>query len=216
MKPAAHSASPPRARLSLRRRRTPSRRAPRPSRPAPPRFSGPPSDRPRGPAAGRELWSRRGRRARLKRVAGSGSGSGRQGASTDVSLGEARRSRAGRAASEPRSERSGAGAGARPGAEQPPPWRVSPSGQPGRGRRGRDLGPPAVKPTRPAPLPHLAPRTASRGGAASSSPNFTLVSSAQSQVSGSHQALLCHPARNSEAGAEGESGEGLGKLPAPR
>ncbi|KAJ8786213.1 hypothetical protein J1605_006433 [Eschrichtius robustus] len=155
--------------------------APLPPRPAPPRPAGPPSDRPRGPAARRELWSRRGRRARLKRVAGSGSGSGCRGASTDVSLGEARRSRAGRVAAEPRSERSGAGArpGARPGAEQPPPWRVSPSGQPGRGRRGRDLAPPAVKPTRPAPLPNLAPRTASRGGAGSSSPNFTLVSSSK-------------------------------------
>lgn len=147
----------PNTRVQLRRRTPLSLRAPRL---APP--SGLTPDRPRGPAACRELWSRRGRCARARRVAGSGSGSGRRGASTDVSLGEARRSRAGPAAAEPERDP----AGARPGAEQPPPWGVSPSGQHG---RGRDPAPLAGKPTRPlAPTP--------RGGAGSPSPDSPLVS----------------------------------------
>lgn len=146
--------------------------APPPDPPDP----GPPPHRPRGPAVRRELWylcrrcaaAERGRKRKRKSPA----------AALSLTCLSARRGapdQAGRAV-EPHSQRSGAGArpGARPGAQQPPPWRVSPSGQPRRRGRERDPAAPATKPTLSPALPHLARQTASRGGTRTLSPNTVL------------------------------------------
>lgn len=223
--------------------RSQSRRAPRPAPPASAVFPAGPGS----PATCRELWSRR--RRRHGRPAARGrkrkrpatrprprpAPAARRGASTDVSLGRGAALRSGLGRGQRHPTRSAAEHQRDPGPEQPPPWRVSPSGQPrrlGKARIPLPLAGPGERPPRrarpgalrtgpappaaprgpreppraPAPLvpaPARAGREASRG-AQGAFPALTLLClSLQSQVSGSHQALLCHPAGNSEAGEEG-------------
>lgn len=144
------------------------------------------------------------------------------GASTDVSLGGGAARQSGCSLL----TWSGAKPKRDPEPEQPPPWRVSPAGAalalPGRIRAplrsparsgAHQPGPPRPPGGRPAPPalpgPACAAASPARGvpGWRGRSPCVLtplLLFLSSSQISGSHQALLCHPAGNSEAREEGE------------
>ena len=105
---------------------------------------------PGSPAVCRELWSwrrrcgatargrKRKRPATRPRPRPAPRRAARRGASTDVSLGEGAALRSGLGRGQCHLTRSGAEQKRDPEPEQPPPWRVSPSGQPRQSREGSD------------------------------------------------------------------------------